>query len=553
MKKTADFLWNTTKGFRLMFAGLFITVLVTALTGASFSMVIGKLVDVIWYDRNFRLFFLYFGLYAGLYLVNLSFHGGLNYLWAKLKVIYLADIRRRLYAHLLHTDSGTLLQMRSGDVMKRLDEDVECILEFLHRCCFYVIENGIQILAALVYLMSASKILGAAGLVIAPLTAWSSLYFTGLLQKKRRELEDGRGRLLAWLMEMLGGMEELKLLSAGRRISAEFERRTRRLTGEECSLDYRELGLERLNSLILLLGKLAVLGCSAWLVKRGNISVGMLVAGISYYDSCVKFLQAINIKLNLAAGRLAGIHRVQEIFDLPLEEQNPGLQNQEKSVELKNVCFSYSQEKQILRKVSFLVKPGEHVALVGKSGEGKSTILQLLYRLYDTDSGQILIGEHPIGEYDRQHLRARMGIVMQQPVLLRKSIRYNICLTSETGEQWEDQRLWELLEALKLRERIEALPRGLDTVLGQDYDEKGLSGGERQRLVIARALWKKPDIILLDEATNALDEQTEKAVNQAVFQWAENATIIYAAHRPATIRQADRIIMLQNGSAMELA
>lgn len=144
MKRTADFLWDMTKGFRLMFAELLLTVLITALTSASFSMVIGRLVDVIWYDQNFRLFFLYFGLYAGLYLINLSFHGGLNYLWARLKVTYLADIRRRLYAYLLHTDSRTLSQMRSGDMMKRLDEDVECILEFLHRCCFYVIENGIH-------------------------------------------------------------------------------------------------------------------------------------------------------------------------------------------------------------------------------------------------------------------------------------------------------------------------------------------------------------------------------------------------------------------------
>lgn len=550
--KTVRFYYKSTKGYRWMFTGLFMTVIITALTSASFSVIIGKLVDAAFYDGDFGRFFLYFGLYAGLYLINLSFHGGLNYLWARLKITWLTDIRKKLYRHILYMDAKELTRLRSGDVMKRLDGDVECILEFLHKNCFYVAENCIQIFAAMFYLMTVSRMLGAVSLIAAPVTAGCSLYFTGLLQKRHRELEDGRGWLLAWLTEMLGGLEELKLLGAGRRLHGEFEGRIQKLLKQEIRLDYQELGAQRLNDLILLLGKLWVLGCAAMLMQKDNISMGSLVASISYFDSCVRFLRLVNGKLNRAAGNLAGVHRVEEIFALPLEgkggsitEEGAAETAEEHKIAYEHVCFSY-EEKQILTDISFFVKPGEHIALAGKSGEGKSTILQLLYRLYDAQEGRILIEGRPLGELDRTALRARMGIVQQQPVLLRESICYNICLTEEKDVK-KQERMWELLEDLGLRQRVEALPLGLCTVLGRDYDVKGLSGGERQRLAIARALWKRPDIILLDEATSALDEGTEEAVHRAILKWAKGATVIYVAHRFAAILWADRILFLQNG------
>lgn len=548
------FVFATTRGYRLRLMGLLGTVLITALTASCFSMVIGLLVDAVLYEHDFGQFFYWFAIYAGLYLVNQAFHGGLNYLWAKLKITYLVNIRRKAYRHLMEIRAIRWNDIRSGDILQRLDGDVECILELIHRSCFYTLENGIEFLVALVYLSSRSLLLGVAALIVAPAVVWGNLYFTARLKGKNRELADEKGKLNAWQMEMLNGMEEIKLLGAGEYICEEHENGAKALLGREISISFLEFITERVNTFLLLAGRLVVFGYSAWLVASGRVSIGDFVACVAYYESCVICLKGINIKLQGMAGNLAGTERVKEIFDLETEEAedntvySPQLSGD--SIEVRDLSFSYSKEEEternlILQNVAFQVHSGERIALVGKSGDGKSTLLQLLFRLYDASRGEILFGSHGIGEFNRRALRSQMGIVLQHPVLFRESIRYNICLNEDSSQ---DAILWELLEDLCLRERIEKLPLGLDTVLGRDLEESGLSGGERQRLAVARALWKRPTVMLLDEATSALDGVTEAAVNSAVWKWAGNACIVYAAHRFATILQADRIVVLKEGT-----
>ena len=547
------FVLSTTRGYRLRLMGLLGTVLITALTAACFNMVIGLLVDAVLYDHDFARFFFYFAIYAGLYLTNQAFHGGLNYLWAKLKITYLVNIRRKAFRHLMEIRATQWNDVRSGDILQRLDGDVECILELIHRSCFYTLENGIQFIAAFAYLTSRSLLLGGAALIIAPAVVWGNLYFTVRLKQRNRELADERGKLNAWQMEMLSGMEEVKLLGAGEYICGEHKDGVNSLLSREISISYLEFLTERVNTFLLLTGRLMVFGYSAWLAVSGKISVGDFVACAAYYESCVIFLKGINNKLQGMAGNLAGTERVKEIFDMDSEEEDKDVvfspQLSKEGIEVRDLSFSYLKEDKaegdmILQDVTFQVHPGERIALVGKSGDGKSTLLQLMFRLYDAGRGEILFGSHEIRAFNRQDLRRQMGIVLQHPVLFRESIRYNICLKEDSTQ---DAVLWDLLEDLCLRERIEKMPLGLDTVLGRDLDEEGLSGGERQRMAIARALWKRPAVVLLDEATSALDKDTEKAVNNAVWKWADNACIIYAAHRFATILKADRIVVLKEG------
>lgn len=547
------FVYETTRGYRLRLTGLLGTVLVTAITASCYNRVIGLLVDAVLYRRDFMLFFSYFAVYAGLYLVNQAFHGGLNYLWAKLKITYLVNIRKKAFCHLMKIRAERWNDIKSGDILQRLDGDVECILELIHRSCFYTLENAIQMFAAFLYLTGKSLLLGAAALVIAPAVVWGNLYFTARLKAQNRRLADERGNLNAWQTEMLNGMEEVKLLGAGEYLYGEQESRTEALLGREISVSWLEFLADRVNTFLLLAGRLAVFGCSAWLTASGEISVGDFVACAAYYERSVTYLKGINTKLQGMAGNLAGAERVKEIFDMePEEAEKKAVSPQlpKEGIVVRKVSFSYLEETKtwedwILRDVDFRVNAGERIALVGQSGDGKSTLLQLLFRLYDARQGEILFGAHEIRDFQRQELRRQMGIVLQHPVLFRESIRRNICLKEEPSQ---DAALWELLEDLCLRERIEKLPGGLDTVLGRDLKEDELSGGERQRLAVARALWKRPAVLLLDEATSALDAATEESVNCTIRKWAADACVVSAAHRFATILEADRIVVLKAGT-----
>ena len=338
------FVLSTTRGYRLRLMGLLGTVLITALTASCFNMVIGLLVDAVLYDHDFAQFFFYFAVYAGLYLVNQAFHGGLNYLWAKLKITYLVNIRRKAFRHLMEIRATQWNDIRSGDILQRLDGDVECILELIHRSCFYTLENGIQFIAAFVYLTSRSLLLGGAALIIAPAVVWGNLYFTMRLKKRNRKLADERGKLNAWQMEMLNGMEEIKLLGAGEYICGEHKDRIKALLDREISISYLEFLTERVNTFLLMAGRLMVFGCSAWLAAFGKISVGDFVACAAYYESCVTFLKGINNKLQGMAGNLAGTERVKEIFDMdPEEEEKNVVSTRELSkegIEVRDVSFS---------------------------------------------------------------------------------------------------------------------------------------------------------------------------------------------------------------------
>jgi ATP-binding cassette subfamily C protein len=214
-------------------------------------------------------------------------------------------------------------------------------------------------------------------------------------------------------------------------------------------------------------------------------------------------------------------------------------------VRLDHVSFAYADGETVLNDVSLAIAPGEKVALVGASGGGKSTLVQALLGLYPVRGGQIVYGDAAVTDIGWQAVREHVGVVLQHPVLFNDSVRANLTL----GREVDDDALWRALEIAQLHDIIAALPHGLDTAVGRQGVR--LSGGQRQRLAIARMIVANPKVVILDEATSALDSDTERHLHQAMHAFLAGRTTLIIAHRLSAVREADRILVFENGRVVE--
>lgn len=539
------FIYSTTKGYRGHFFLLLLSVLFSTVSGAMFPYVTGKIVDEIFYKQQMRGFLLYFFLYAGLYFLNQCGHGVLNYLWAHLKASYVVAIRKRCFKHLLQLKASVWTNIKSGDVMKRIMDDTECFLEFIHRSLFYVTANFLQLTVSIGYLLYTNWLLGLVAIILTPVMAWSIRYFTAKLQVRQRNVRRQKGLAEAWVLEMMTGISQWKLLNAHNKVKSDYECKNRQVIEEEIGAGYQELASVNVNEALTLIGQLCVYCIAAFCIVRDTITVGQFVACASYFATCASYFNALGKKITDITVNMAGIGRVEELLSWEAEEDFPAAEDiaiRKGSICFQEVSFGYD-EKYVLKKFSLRIEAGEKIAFVGRSGEGKSTLLQLLCRLYEPREGEIYVDDVRLRDYTLSGLRQQIAVVQQENGLFHGSLRENISLSKERKQ---DARIWEILEGLQLKELVEQWPEGLDTVIGSGSGE--MSGGQKQRVAIARCIYRKPKILLLDEATSALDEVTEKEVNAFIYAELPDATILSVAHRFSTVLAADKAVVMEQGS-----
>jgi len=540
-----EYIWKTTKGYRLKFTGLFAVIIFSTVTGALFPYAIGKIVDQIFYHQQMQSFLLNFLLYAGLYFLNQCGHGALNYLWAHLEITYVVEIRRRCFAHLLKLKAAVWTHIQSGDVMKRIQEDTECFLEFIHRSLFYVLANFIQLGISIGYMLYTNVSLGLVTIVLTPVLAYTIRYFTGKLKLRHQEIRSEKGLLDAWIQEMMIGISEWKLLNADTKVQADYKAKTDSVIQKEMCTEYLSLTSSTVNEALTLAGQLCIYCICAFCIGRDSMTVGQFVACASYFSTCASYFNALGKKITDVSRNLVGIRRVEEFMTWEEEEEQPGAENRsiEKGmIQFENVSFGY-EEAPVLQHTDLQIEPGSKIVFVGKSGQGKSTLLQLLYRFYEPWEGTISVDGRRLTDYTLQSLRSQIAVVWQDNGLFHGSLRKNIIFSDDTS--WDD-RICEILEGLQLKELAEGFPEGLDTLVGSGG--RSLSGGQKQRIAIARCIYHQPKILLLDEATSALDDETERAVNTFIYEQLPSATILSVAHRFSAVLAAEKAVVMEEGS-----
>jgi ATP-binding cassette, subfamily B, bacterial len=470
------------------------------------------------------------------------------------KVIF--DLRSDLYSKVQRLPLRWFDNRPTGDIMTRVSEDVQA----MERVLIDGVEQGLvailQLVIVATFLFMTDVSLTLIAMIPVPFLIMGALAYTLTARDRYRATRRATSAMNSLLHDNIGGVRQIKAYALEDREHARFNSSSDKL--RQATLRVMRIwsiykpGMNLLNRI----GFVLVLGFGAHAAIEGRLQYGelakMLLLLTFFYEPISRLHQINQI---VVAGRAAG-ERVFEILDTEeethLDQGKPLAQPVRGHLVYDNVSFSYRGSAPILRHVKLEARPGQTIALVGATGAGKTTIIQLLTRFYEYDDGVISIDGLPVHELDKRELRRHIGYVTQESFLFNGTVRENLAIARADDVAHPTISETEMLDALESANAldfVERLPEGLDTSVG----ERGvkLSVGEKQRLSIARALLKNPPILLLDEATASVDTTTERLIQQALDRLTKQRTSIVIAHRLSTVRHADRIYVLDHGRVVE--
>jgi ATP-binding cassette subfamily B protein len=463
------------------------------------------------------------------------------------------QLRVRFYAHLQQLPVAFHERWGSGQLLSRSMSDLSLLRRWLAFGALMLVVSTVTVIAGLSLMFSASWVLGAIYLAGAIPITIKAFHFRSNYRAASRLSQDQAGDLATAVEESVHGIRVIKAFGRGRHMYDGFNSQAKQLRDTEVSKAKTLAGfilfVVAIPETTLGLG----LAAGLWLTAQGDLSVGALVA---YFATAMVLagpvenmgmLMGMTLTTKTALDRHFEVMDTQNTITSPVSPVTPTQRRGE--LELRNVAFRFSDTAQdappTLRCINLLVRPGETMALVGMTGTGKSTLLQLVPRLYDATGGQVLIDGIDVRDRDLIELRQDVAVAFEDTILFSSSIRENVLLGAP---EYEKEKLDALLdEAIDTAQAgfARTLPESLDTVIGEEG--LSLSGGQRQRIALARAIAAKPRVLVLDDPLSALDVRTEEAVTQKLRSTLAGTTTLIVAHRPSTVALADRVALLKDG------
>lgn len=530
-------------------AAMFFMAVFSGLTGATMWL-IKNIFDRIFVARDVHMLYMVTWLIPVFFLVKGLAAYGQNYLLSYISQNVVRQIRNELYEKLITLCHDFYVRNSTPRLMSRVTNDVSALQNALFRVPPSIIRDGLTVIVMVGVLFYLHWKFALIALVIFPLAALPLAQFSRKMRNASREGQKQMAEIYSSLQETLSGISIIKAFLQENNEIVRF----RKENDKFYQTQQRFIRVDARSSPVMeFIGSLAV----AFILWYGGMDVingvwtsgsfvAFLTAAFSLYQPIKNFSQTNS--LIQQAG--AGAERIFEILDQqptiierPDAVQMPRFDSQ---IRYDKVSFHYPERKNILSDVNLTIRSGEIIAVVGPSGSGKSTLANLLLRFYDPAEGSVIVGDKTIASYSLASLRSQIGIVPQEIILFNETVRYNIAYGRSSAT---DEEIIAAAKAANAWQFISRMPQGLDTMIG----ERGVkcSGGERQRLAIARAILKNPPILILDEATSALDAESEKLVQEAIENLMNDRTVLIIAHRLATVKRADRIIVMDRGRIIE--
>ncbi len=465
------------------------------------------------------------------------------------------DQRNQLYQKLQRLSFSYYDRAETGQLLARATSDVELIRRITGRGLLQMVSASVTAIGTAAVLISINPLLAAISLAAMPLYVWVVQRYARQMRPLTTAAQNQLGKLTARLEQSLKGLAVVRAFAQERAEEQRFWQDNTVLYQANLKMVHMDATRQPLIRLLADFSTVLLLWAGGYFVMSGKLTIGELVAFNAYLVNLVQPLRRFGTLASALSSSIAGADRVFEILDLPEEVQQapdaeplPEIQGH---VQFSNVSFGYLRQTPVLQDISFEVQPGSIVAILGPTGSGKSTIINLLLRFYDCTAGCVCVDGRDVRKVTLDSLRRQIGTVLQETMLLSGTVRSNIAFGRPEATQAEIEAA---ARAAAAHDFITQLPQGYDTLVG----EKGvmLSGGQRQRIAIARAILKNPRILVLDDATSSVDSETEHEIQAALWQLMQGQdgrgrTSFIIAHRVSTVRQADLILVLDKGRLID--
>jgi subfamily B ATP-binding cassette protein MsbA len=468
---------------------------------------------------------------------------------SKVRLDVVKNLRSAVFQNITRMQISFFNDHRKGDLLSRFTNDVSEVESAVMNSLKAVLKEPITLIVYFGALFYISTKLTLFTLIVVPVIGGVLGEIVRRLKKQARQSQESLGRVVSILEETFGGMRVVKAFNARSYVVSKMEEENNYNNRVNLSMAYKNEMASPVSEFLGVCIVSLVVYFGGQLVMSEELDAATFFSFLAIFASIIQPVKAFAQGLTQLQKGVASARRIFEVTDMqPAIEDKPGaieLKEFTNNIEFKNVNFAYDQ-KMVLRNIDLTIPKGRTVALVGPSGGGKSTIADLVPRFYDVSEGQVLIDGRPLKDYQIESLRKQMGVVTQESILFNDTIYNNISFGMSTATMESVTAAAKIANAHGFIMQTE---KGYETVIGERGSK--LSGGQRQRLSIARAVLKNPPILIMDEATSALDSESEKLVQEALFNLMKNRTSLVIAHRLSTIQHADEIVVVQEGKIVE--
>lgn len=534
------------KNFILFYVGWLFNALLKIYIPITFAIMIDEIV----YYKNVSVFLNV----SLIFIVMLIFSCALYYFSENqhcyLSILYAFDIKKDIFDNLQISDAEHMSNTNTGDIINTIQSYAGECMHFVIQNIIHMINNSFLLILFVVYVFLLGWQIGLLMMVIVPLSVFVSIKFGKKTKKYANKQRQNYADYSGWLYEMLSGLRDIRMLGAQETANNSFMKHQEKIIKGNVEIGLLSMTTQNMITVINLLIQLSIFGIVAYMAYNNNMTVGTLTLILAYFSNMTQYVKDSSEMYLQAQNRISYIQRIHDFIHAPTEKNWKGTKElvvTEGKISFRNINFSYKNGKLILSDLSLDVSSDEKIALVGKSGSGKTTLAYMLIGFYKPQNGYIEIDGQRLDDCNLVSIRKNIGIVQQDTLLFDGTIKENLLLGKR---QAMDNEIVNACERAGILEYVNSLPEGINTVIGKDG--VGLSGGQKQRLAIARIYLKNPKVIIFDEATSSLDNETEENIHKAWEDVLIDRTAIVIAHRQSSVMLCKKAAILENGEIIEV-